>query len=323
MRYNKDKDMYFFTPEEKAEAHNISVIDYLQRNYGFTFKRDGNGFRCREHNSLFIHSDEKSWYWNSHGFGGGDVVEFVRKYENKSYADALKTVLNPTVTDNPINYSKAPENVSESEKRELLLPVKKNGKYSRVYAYLTKSRCIDPSIVTTLLHKKFIYEDEHSNCVFVGYNKDGFPAYASVRTTLTDRQFRRDALGSDKSNGFYLKGFDKSKLYVFEAPIDLLSHATLANINSGNPREWLKSTRLSLGGVSDKALERFCNDYSDVKEIVFCLDNDSAGIEATEKYMRKYADKGYTVSSQPSAFKDYNEDLKYFVKNCKAVTPKM
>ena len=73
MRYNKDKDMYFFTSEEKAEAHNISVIDYLQRNYGFTFKRDGNGFRCREHNSLFIHSDEKSWYWNRHGFGGGGV----------------------------------------------------------------------------------------------------------------------------------------------------------------------------------------------------------------------------------------------------------
>ena len=324
MRYYKDKDMYIFTPEEKAEAHNVSVIDYLQKNYGFSFRKENGGFRCREHNSLYVHSDERSWYWNSHGYGGGDVVEFVRKYENKSYADALKDVLNPIVTNEPASYSKAPEFTStQSEDRVLLLPPKKKGRFSRVYAYLTKTRCIDTFIITTLLNKKFIYEDEHGNCIFVGYNKNGFPAYASVRTTLTERQYRRDVLGSDKSNGFYIKGYDKSKLYVFEAPIDLLSHATLQNITNDSNREWLNSTRLSLGGVSDKALMRFCNDYSEVREIVFCLDNDSAGIEATEKYMRKYADMGYKVSTQPPVLKDYNEDLKNFVKNRKAVTPKM
>ena len=37
MYYYKKKDMYIFSDEEKQQAHNISVIDYLQRVYGFSF----------------------------------------------------------------------------------------------------------------------------------------------------------------------------------------------------------------------------------------------------------------------------------------------
>jgi hypothetical protein len=135
---------------------------------------------------------------------------------------------------------------------------------------------------------------------------------------MTEHKFRRDAVGSNKSNGFYLKGYDRKKVYVFEAPIDLLSHASICNMSKKDCRDWLNCTRLSLGGVSDNALDHFLIDYPEVEEICFCLDNDSAGKEATEKYMLKYADKGYKVSSQPSAFKDYNEDLVYMVKNCKS-----
>lgn len=318
MYFYKKKDMWIFTKEEKEAAHNISILDYLQRNYGFTFKPDGRGFRCREHNSLYIHPDEKSWYWNSHGIGGGDVVEFVRKYEHKSYEEALVTVINPRHSERP-TYNIAPK-VSEPEERELILPPKKQGQYKRVFAYLTKTRCIDPNIVNCLMHKKFIYEDSRGNCVFVGYNKVGLPAYAAIRSTNTNHRFRRDATGSDKANGFYLKGFNKQKLYVFEAPIDLLSHATLKNLESGNSREWLNSMRLSLAGVSDNALKHFLNEYPEVEEICFCLDNDAAGKEATEILMRKYSSKGYNVSSEPPTHKDYNEDLQAAVKNINIAT---
>lgn len=309
MFYYKKKDICIFTPEEKDEARNISVIDFIQRNYNMTFKKVSGGFRCEQHNSLFVRSDEKSWYWNSRGYGGGDVISFVRKYENKTFEEALLTILKPNVSES-VTYSKAKDKPSEPQERELMLPLKKEGKYDRVFAYLTKTRCIDKSIVTTLLHHKFIYQDEHNNCVFVGYNKVGLPAYASIRTTLTDKKFRREAFGSDKSNGFYIKGYNREALYVFEAPIDLLSHATLENIRAGNNREWLNSSRLSLGGVCDTALLHYLKEYPEVKKIIFCLDNDPAGIEATEKYMQKYADKGFTVSSEPPALKDYNEDLK-------------
>lgn len=313
MYFYKKKQMWIFTPQEKEAAHNISIIDYLERNYGFSFKTDGNGYRCREHSSLFVNADQKSWYWNSRGIGGGDVIEFVSKVENLNFADSLVRVINPT-NQETVSYGKAPKRV-EAKERELILPPTTKGQYKRVFAYLTKTRKIDPKIVECLMHKKFIFEDVRGNCIFVGYNKTGLPAYAALRSTNTNHRFRRDATGSDKSNGFYLKGYNKHKLYVFEAPIDLLSQATLKNIESGNPREWLNSTRLSLGGVSDNALEHFLSDYPDVEEICFCLDNDSAGIEATDKYMIKYADKGYKVSSEPPKLKDYNEDLKAVVAN--------
>ncbi len=316
MYYYKKKDMYIFSDEEKQQAHNISVIDYLQRVYGFSFKKSGQGYRCVEHDSLVIKANEKLWYWNSLGMGGGDIIEFVMKYEHISYDNALKRILNPTVSSDNYNYKQAPKNIVH-EKHELKMPPKKQGKYNRVFAYLTKTRCIDRNIINLLFTKRLIYEDaNHGNCVFVGYNKEGKCVYANIHTTMTESKFKGDVYGADKNNGFYIKGINTKKVYVFEAPIDLLSHATICNIAADNCREWLKCTRLALGGVSDNALEHFLKEYPEVEEICFCLDSDGKGMQAIEKYMLKYAAKGYKVTSQPPKLKDYNEDLVYMVKNC-------
>ncbi|MGN1127232.1 MAG: hypothetical protein ACI4RI_07300, partial [Ruminococcus sp.] len=103
MFYYKKKDMYIFDNNEKQEAHNTSVTDYLTSNYGLTFKKDGRGYRCREHNSLFVNSDDKSWYWNSRYVGGGDIIAFVQKFDDMlnlrpcelEYSEALKIILKP------------------------------------------------------------------------------------------------------------------------------------------------------------------------------------------------------------------------------------
>ena len=314
MYFYKKKQMWIFKPEEKEAAHNVSVIDYLQQNYGFTFKRDGNGFRCREHNSLFVHGDEKAWYWNSRCLGGGDVIEFVRKVENVTYAKALEIVINPAHSER-LTYTVAPVQPAITEKKPLNLPAKAQGKYKRVFAYLTLTRCLDPKIVTTLMHKKFIYEDVNGNCVFVGYNKAGKAVYGAIRSTVTNRVFRYDAEGSDKENSFYLKGFDKQRIYVFESPIDALSHATLANIAASNPREWLNATRISCGGNNDVPLERFISDYPEVEKICFCYDNDKGGQKARDLYIPKWEAKGFKVSTEIPAHKDFNEDLQAIVQS--------
>lgn len=326
MFYYKKKDIYIFDNSEKAEAHNTSVTDYLTRNYGLTFKPDGRGYRCREHNSLYVNQDDMSWYWNSQSVGGGDIVSFVQKFDDRldfrfkelDYAEALKIILKPTLSENRPNtptykstYKKAPE-LSESDKPELVLPQHKEGKYDRLFAYLIKTRKIDKDIVSCLVHHKYLYEDTRGNIVFVGKDKNKEVKYATIRGTLTDKQFRMDCLGSDKANGFYLNGYDKSTLYVFEAPIDLLSHATLENISAGNNKAWLNKCRLSLAGVSDNALEHYLSEYKNIENIVFCLDNDKAGINTTNKYMEKYSNLGYNCSSSPATYgKDYNDELKY------------
>jgi len=82
-------------------------------------------------------------------------------------------------------------------------------------------------------------------------------------------------------------------LYIFESPIDAMSHATLANLEYGDRTAWEQNGRLSLAGTSDTAIPFFLKQHNAVKELVFCLDNDPAGREAAADLVRKYAEKGY------------------------------
>ena len=58
-------------------------------------------------------------------------------------------------------------------------------------------------------------------------------------------------------------------------------------------------------------LETFLKEHPQISSIRFCLDNDKAGREATEKLMEKYYELGYEVadSPPPKGCKDYNEWL--------------
>jgi len=70
-----------------------------------------------------------------------------------------------------------------------------------------------------------------------------------------------------------------------------------------------KHSRLSLSGTSDTAMFFFLNQHKDVKELVFCLDNDKAGRESATALARKYADMGYKTRLVFPQGKDFNEDL--------------
>ena len=96
MFYYRKKQMWIFDDNDKQAARMVSVIDFLTRHYGFTFKQIGRIYRCQQHDSLVVKADERTWYWNSRRIGGGDVLEFVMKYDNKTYAQALEIVINPS-----------------------------------------------------------------------------------------------------------------------------------------------------------------------------------------------------------------------------------
>ena len=103
------------------------------------------------------------------------------------------------------------------------------------------------------------------------------------------------------------------KLYVFEAPIDLLSHATMANHITKNPDAWKAHSRISLAGTSDVALEHYLKSHPEVKEIHFVLDNDKAGRVAVAKYVPKYESLGYKVVNHELKTKDMNKELEAYL----------
>ena len=107
------------------------------------------------------------------------------------------------------------------------------GPFRRVFAYLTKTRKIDPEIVQTMMKQAKVYQSRQEiggkvrrNCAFVGYDSKGTPRYCALRGPSAGSSFRQDMENSDKTYGFLMEG-KSNRVYEFEAPIDAMSHATL------------------------------------------------------------------------------------------------
>lgn len=141
--------------------------------------------------------------------------------------------------------------------------------------------------------------------VFTGTDENGEIRYASKRSTNSQSKFRQDALDSDKSVGFHVDG-NGNKLFITESPIDALSIMTLGKMKG---LQYRRFSYLSLGGVSDVALERYLKVNPQIKELTFCLDNDEAGLSAMERYSEKYTLMGYSVKLRAPTTKDFNDDL--------------
>ena len=292
-----------FTPEQKQRAKNADLIEFLKAYMNFEFKKAGRYYQCVQHNSLIVYADRQGFVWNSRNISGGDTIDFLRKVEGKSYPEAIETIIGESAA---VAYTPAPEYKSEAGK--LVLPPKADGKYNRVFAYLSQTRGISPDVISDFMKSKQIYQDSKGNCIFVGYDEQGTARFGSVRTTLTDKKYRGDCKNSDKRYAFSQIGTDTTRLYVFEAPIDLMSHCTMTDQAYGKGT-YKGQTRLALCGSSDVALKAFLERHPEVTTINLRLDNDEAGRTAVAKYTEKYEALGYKVNAVFSQNKDINEDL--------------
>jgi hypothetical protein len=213
------------------------------------------------------------------------------------------------------DYTKAPASATVERERSFSLPESAPDN-KRVFAYLTKSRNIDPAVVNSLIKSNQLYQDNRGNCVFVGHNNVNEAKYAGLRGTLSDvKAFRGEVAGSDKRFSFSMNSRstsekNQSQLYIFESPIEAMSHASLVNRHVGNDKAYTLHNRLSLGGVTDVALVQYLQDNPHIKELIFCLNNDEAGRNATSEMMNKFSEQGFAVKDRPPKLGDFNEDLK-------------
>ena len=175
----------------------------------------------------------------------------------------------------------------------------------RMYAYLTKHRCIDRDVVTAFVQEKLLYEDDpHHNCVFVGLDENGEARHAHLRSTSSQgKVFRINVEGSDIKHSFHKNGTDRS-LYVFEAPIDLLSHITLY------PAGWLEHSYVACCGTSIQPVLERLRQNPKLDTVYLCLDNDEAGEDACDGMMDTLEDMGYDVERLRPEGKDWNDDLR-------------
>lgn len=290
-----------FTDEQLSQANNTNLMDYAI-SQGFELKKAGiDSYHIEGYGGLYINPRLNKWNCFSQEKGGGPI-QFIMFMENKSWVESVKQLLGFNSTNNCNNQYIKPKSKKE-KKGEFILP-EKNNTFKHVIAYLIKTRKIDKDLVYDLIKEGKLYEDKNRNCIFVGYDNNNNPRYANIRSTNTNIVFKGDVKNSDKSYPFCIKGVS-DRVYVCEAPIEVLSYITLlklSNVNSFNHHI------ISLGGVGDIALEQYLIDNPKIRNIVLCLNNDKAGIKATKRIKRGYKDK-YNIAEQYPTNKDYNEDL--------------
>ena len=176
----------------------------------------------------------------------------------------------------------------------------RNRYVARAMAYL-RQRNIPEELIQEFYKEDLIYEDaQYHNIVFVGKDETGIPRYAHCKGT--EGSFRMDVQGSDKSHNFAYRSDGKS-LFVFEAPIDLMSFIALY------PKDWKTRNYLSLGGVGAKALEGFLSERKNIETVYICTDSDKAGNDAVSRLLESIPEYMTAIRLTPCE-KDWNEVLK-------------
>ena len=293
-----------FTDEQKILANSIDLAEYL-RVRGEKLERVGIEHKLiyydssGKHDSITIRGSK--WFDHKNQIGGG-AIKFMQEFYDMDFQTAVQELLGQTVT--PLSHS-PPKVSAKEEKKEFRLP-EANTNMHRVYAYLIKQRFISPDIISHFAKQHTLYEDkEHHNAVFVGVDENGVPRQASKRSTNSyGNSFRITCQGSDTRYSFAHFGESK-RLYVFEAPIDMMSFLTLY------PQEWQKNSYIAMNGVYENAVLTALKNHSNLREIVLCVDNDEGGIEAVDRLRDILHENGYpNVKRLAPEFKDWNECLK-------------
>ena len=309
-----------FTDEQKEKARRTDLAGLL-RSQGETLRKSGSEFEWLDgsqkvtiRGNLWFHQYEQV---------GGDSIDFVRKFYHKSYPEAMKYLLGQSGG----MLSVMPPARKVMPKFEL---PPANDNMRRVFAYLLNRRGIDKDVLYAFVHKKMIYESaQYHNVVFRGFDKDGIPRHANKRGTSSSSTYKGNAVGSVPEYSFHWNG-KSDRLYLFEAPIDMLSfislyHKSLAfsaesgkgGYTAGNLPDctkfgrctWRDHSYAAACSVSDKVLFQCLHDNPNIRNVSICFDSDEPGQLAAQRITAKLIMQGVESEILVPVNKDWNEDL--------------
>ena len=282
-----------FSDEQLQRASGIDITAMLQ-GQGEKLKKQGRVYRWMRYDSTVI--DRNRWYRHSREIGGGPI-QFMQHFYGMDFVDAVKYLLGGEEGAEFVQASRTPE------PKLPFTPPKLSKNMHRTFAYLIKTRKIDADIVQHFVNEKKIFEtEEYHNVAFCGYDEKGEMKQMHLRSTLPGNRFFLDIDGSDKQYYFRHIGTN-SDVYVFEAPIDMLSYITM------NKENWRESSYVCLGGVAIDALKNVLNTNEQISKVYMCVDRDDAGDKTVKRIGDELNEMGYEWERIFPENKDWNEDL--------------
>lgn len=282
-----------FTKEQREQARRVDPAAFLIAQ-GEKAKKSGSEYEWLD-GSQKVTIRGHLWY-HQYEQKGGDAVDFVRRFYNKDYAEAVEMLLNncgsQITTSPPI----------EKEHKPFELPPR-NDRMSRVFSYLLLTRCIDKDVLYEFVRRKMIYESaDYHNAVFVGYDLNGIPRHAHKRGTVTSNSYKGNVAGSQPEFSFHWHG-TSDKIFLFEAPIDMLSFISMHKEN------WKNHSYAASCSVSDRVLFQCLKDNPNIKNVFLCFDNDKAGQTANKRISDKLNSMNIQNEILIPIHKDWNEDI--------------
>ena len=283
----------YFTKEQREQARRTDLANFLI-SQGEKVKKSGSEYEWLD-GSQKVTIRGHLWY-HQYEQKGGDAIDFIRKFYNKDYAEAVQMLLS--------NYGGQIVNLqtTEREQKSFILPPR-NDRMSRVFSYLLLTREIDKDVLFEFVRKKMIYESaDFHNAVFVGYDSSGKPRHAHKRGTVTSNPYKGNVAGSRPEFSFHWHG-TSDKIFLFEAPIDMLSYISMHKEN------WKNHSFAASCSVSDRVLFQCLKDNPNIKNVFLCFDNDEAGQTANKRIAEKLNSMNIQNEILIPNYKDWNEDL--------------
>lgn len=292
------------TDEQKERANLVNLPQFLM-SHGFDLKKVGKEYVWKEHDSLHIKDNgpgERSQWFRFSENKGGDNIGLLREYMDMSFIDAVEAL-----TGELIDRTYTPSCTYESKPvqqtaRELSLAEADNCR--RVFAYLCKTRGLDYDMLSALVKKGIISQEEKTgNVLFKYYDDRGKVIGAEKVGTSTEHKFKGIATGSAGGHGFEVVCGTGEKAFFFESAIDMLSYLQMHSKELDNCR------LVSMMGVKPSIVLDTMLRHNIAPENVFlCSDNDTAGNKFARRLQEQYPDMKRIVT--PDIYKDWNDMLR-------------
>jgi hypothetical protein len=286
--------------KEKAKKANAVDIALIAEFYGYELVDEGAVYRAKNEDGLFFVKKTNQFAHLKLNQEGGPI-DFVMLKNQTSTENAITQLL-----------------TFQADNR-LKLPERAPG-HKTVYWYLVQTCGIDADIVTSLLAQNKLFQDNESNCIFVAYDEKGKEMNASKCSARINDANWEVLRGSDETYPFHLLGAGH-KLYVFQTPIDAMSHATISLLRGDN---WCEDHRIVTKGFADKTVQWFL-DHHVIREINFAYNRTftvgklpsekviqfphATGLEVSENFALKYNQMGYKAQVITPEDWDFNCDL--------------
>lgn len=292
------------TDEQKERANFVNLPQFLM-SHGFDLKKVGKEYVWKEHDSLHIKDNgpgERGQWFRFSENKGGDNIGLLREYMDMSFLDAVEALtgehVDRTYTPSRTYKSKPVQQTA----RELSLAEADNCR--RVFAYLCKTRRLDYDMLSALVKKGTISQEEKTgNVLFKYYDDQGKIIGAEKVGTSTEQKFKGIAKGSAGGHGFEVVHGTGEKAFFFESAIDMLSYLQMHNKKLDNCR------LVSMMGVKPNIVLDTMLRHNIAPENVFlCSDNDTAGNEFARRLQEQYPDMKRIVT--PDTYKDWNDMLR-------------